>query len=317
MAADDARARALHEIARIANQYQLSGADIAAVLGSPSPGAPQARARSVMVRVLGFLGGTFVFAGIGVFIALQWSDMNSAARVVITLGSGAVAFVLAVLSTREQRFDKVTVPLFLIAAALEPTGMVVAFSEYGSGGEWRLAALVTAGTMALQFGATFAALRQSTPLFMTILFGALFWWTALDLLDVDGNIVALALGGSMLLAAVGVDRTPHRDITAVWYLLGTAAFLQGFFDLVEGSLFEVAFIVVAAAFVYLSIVLHRRTVLVVAIVAILAYTAWFTGEYFADSVGWPLALIAFGIFMIALSALAVRIDRDYVRNSPL
>ena len=35
---------------------------------------------------------------------------------------------------------------------------------------------------------------------------------------------------------------------------------------------------------------------------------------FADSMGWPLALIAFGIFMIALSALAYRIDRDYVRR---
>jgi hypothetical protein len=34
---------------------------------------------------------------------------------------------------------------------------------------------------------------------------------------------------------------------------------------------------------------------------------------FAQSVGWPLALIVFGMFMIGLSALAFRIDRDYVR----
>ena len=53
------------------------------------------RWRGVLVRVLGFLGGTFVFAGIGVFIALQWDDMNSAARIVVTLGSGLAAFILA------------------------------------------------------------------------------------------------------------------------------------------------------------------------------------------------------------------------------
>jgi hypothetical protein len=53
----------------------------------------------------------------------------------------------------------------------------------------------------------------------------------------------------------------------------------------------------------------------VATLAILAYTGWFTSEHFADSIGWPLALIAFGIFMIALSAAAYRIDRDYVRRS--
>jgi hypothetical protein len=61
-------------------------------------------------------------------------------------------------------------------------------------------------------------------------------------------------------------------------------------------------------------VLHSRTLLFVATMAILAYTGWFTGEHFADSVGWPVALIAFGMFMIGLSALAFRIDRDYVRS---
>jgi uncharacterized membrane protein YoaT (DUF817 family) len=61
-------------------------------------------------------------------------------------------------------------------------------------------------------------------------------------------------------------------------------------------------------------VVHSRALLAVATLAILAYTGWFTSEHFADSIGWPLALIAFGIFMIALSAAAYRIDRDYLRR---
>ena len=117
----------------------------------------------------------------------------------------------------------------------------------------------------------------------------------------------------MILAAVGIDRTGHRDITPVWYLFGASAFLYGFFDAVERTPFEIVFLAAAAAFVYLSVVLHTRTLLFVATIAILAYTAWFTGEHFARSVGWPLALIVFGMFMIALSALAFRIDRNYVR----
>jgi hypothetical protein len=51
----------------------------------------------------------------------------------------------------------------------------------------------------------------------------------------------------------------------------------------------------------------------VATAGILAYTAWFTGEHFAESVGWPIALIIFGLLLIGLSALALRIDRNYVR----
>ena len=310
----DARTRALEDIAVLARQHSLSADEIAAAIAHPPAAARESRGHAVLVRVLGFLGGTFVFAGIGVFIALQWSHMNSAARIVVTLGSGVAAFALAIIASREARFEKATAPLLLVAAALEPTGMLVAFQELGSGGDWRVAGLITSGAMAVQFGATFSVLRRSTALFMTLLFATLFWWTALDLVHVHEKMIALVVGSSMLLAAIGVDRTPHREITPVWYLFGAAAFLYGFFEMVERTPFEIAFIAVAAAFVYLSVVLHTRALLFVATLAIIAYTAWFTEEHFASSVGWPLALIGFGIFMIALSALAFRIDRDYVRG---
>jgi hypothetical protein len=309
----DDRARALADIVTLARRHGLSAREIAEALGPADASTTEQRRRSVLVRVLGFIGGTFVFAGVGVFIALQWDAMNSAARVVITLGSGLAAFVLAVLSSRDVRFDKATTPLFLMAAALEPTGMLVAFDEFGSGGDWRWASLVTCGTMALQLAATFGAIRRSTLLFLCMLFGTLFFWTMFDMLDADDAVVALVLGGSILLAAVGVDRTPHRVITPVWYLFGAAGVLYGVFDVVEGTPLELVFLFAAAGFVYLSVALHSRTLLFVATVAILAYTAWFTGEYFADSVGWPIALILFGLLLIGLSALAFRIDRDYVR----
>ena len=308
------RTRALAQIAALAHEHQLSLADIATALGQSPTTAEEHRWRGVLVRVLGFLGGTFVFAGIGVFIALQWDAMNSAARVIVTLGSGFTTLVLGLLAARDPRFERAATPLLLMAAALEPTGMLVAFDEYGAGGDWRWASLITCGTMALQFGVVFGLLRRSTPLFMTLLFATLFFWTALDLLDVDATVETLLMGGSLVLAAIGIDRTGHRDITPIWYLLGAALFLYGVFDAVERTPIEIAFLAVAAVFVYLSVVVHSRTLLFVSTLGILAYTGWFTGEHFADSVGWPIALIAFGIFMIGLSALAMRIDRLYVRQ---
>jgi hypothetical protein len=310
----DERARALEDIVAIAQQHGVSADDIAAALGSTPVSAHDSRRRGVLVRVLGVLGGTFVFAGVGVFIALQWDALNAPARVVVTLGSGLAAFALAAVSTRDARFDKATAPLFLMAAALEPTGMFVAFDEFGSGGDWRLASLITCGAMAAQFGLTFAAVRQATLLFLTMFFAVFFWWTAFDLADADGTVTALVLGASILLAAAGVGRTVHRIVTPFWYLAGAAAFLGGLFDALKRTPFEIVFLAVAAGFVYASVVVHSRTLLVVAVLAILAYTGWFTGEHFVDSIGWPLALVAFGLFMIGLSALAVRIDRDYVRS---
>jgi hypothetical protein len=308
-----ARAAALQQIAALAREHNLSADDVAAVLGSPAGEAVSGRGRGVLVHVLGALGGTFVFAGIGVFIALQWSDLNSAARVLVTLGSGIAVFTLAWMAVRDPRFEKAAPALFLAAAALEPAGMLVAFNEFGAGGDWRWAGLVTTGAMAAQFIAAFAALERSTLLFLSILFGTLFWWSALDLMDADDTLIALVMGASMLLAAVGADRSRRSEITPFWYFAGAAAFLWGFFDMVEGSVLEITFLAVAAGFVYASAVLHTRTLLAVATLAILGYTAYFTGEHFVDSVGWPLALVAFGLVLIGLSAAAFRIDRKYVR----
>jgi hypothetical protein len=315
------RTRALEQIAALAREHGLTASEISAALGEPAPGSDGAllppaetRARTLLGRAGAYLGGTFVFAGIAAFIALQWDSMNSAARVIITLGSGLAAFALAALSTRDARFEKAVAPLFLIAAVLEPVGMLVAFKEFGSGGDPRLAALITAGVIALQFAAVFSVLKHSMLLFLAVFFGMLFWWTAFDLLNMDGDVGALALGGCLVLAAIGADRTPHASMTPSWYLVGGIAFLYGLFDLVERTPFEILFILTASGLVYLSAAIQSRTLLIVATGAILGYTGWFTGEHFADSLGWPLALVLFGLLMISLSALAFRIDRRYIRN---
>ena len=309
----DARAEALQQIAEIARAHGLTAADVAAAVGDRRDRIGAGPSRGVLVHVLGVLGGTFVFAGIGVFIAMQWSDLNSAARVLVTLGAGSAAFVLAILGSKDQRYETAATPLFLAAAVLQPTGMLVAFEEFGSGGDWRWASLIASGAMAVQFILTFASLQRATLLFLTILFGAVFGWTALDLVDADRTLMALVVGASLLLACVGCDRRGHNGITPFWYFIGASMFLYGFFDAVERTPLEISFLAVAAAFVYGSVLLHSRTLLAVATLAILAYTAWFTSEHFVDSVGWPLALVAFGLVLIGLSGLAFRIDRQYVR----
>jgi hypothetical protein len=310
----DERTRALRTIADIAREHSLSAADVAAALREASATESEDRRQHVLVRVLGYLGGTFVFAGIGVFIALQWDQLNSAARVLVTLGSGLAAFVLGVLSEREARFRNAATPLLLVAGALEPTGMFVAFDEFGSGGDWRWAALVTSGAMALQFAAAFGAIRRSTPVFLTILFGAWFLWTALDLVGIDDTVIAIVVGGSLLLTSVAADQAGWGTITPLWYFFGAAFFLYGLFDGIKHTPFEILFIAAAAGLVYASALLRSRTLLGVATLAILAYTGWFTGQHFVDSIGWPLALVAFGLVLIGLSALAFRIDRQYVRR---
>jgi hypothetical protein len=99
----------------------------------------------------------------------------------------------------------------------------VLFDEYGAGGDWRWAVLIVCGTMAAQFGAVFVPIKRSTLLLVTVAFATFSACTAFDLLEVDGEVIALVIGASLVLAATGVDRTRHRAITPVWYLVGLSA----------------------------------------------------------------------------------------------
>ena len=67
---------------------------------SESPASDDGKT-TILTRALAYLGGTFVFAGLGVFIAMNWESMNFPAQVVITLGSGLAAFVMALIAAKD------------------------------------------------------------------------------------------------------------------------------------------------------------------------------------------------------------------------
>ena len=104
-------------------------------------------------------------------------------------------------------------------------------------------------------------------------------------------------------------------LTAQLFFVGCWAFLWGLFEWVEGTWAELLFVVAVCGMVYLGVWARSRILNLASTVALLAYTAYFTGRYFADSVGWPIALIVIGLLMLAISALALRIDRNYLRKA--
>jgi len=285
---------ALEQIVEIARAHGLTPADITAAFEEAKPGREQLSG-SLLGRILGYLGGTFIFAGLAVFIALNWDVMNSAARIIITLGSGITAFIMAIVASADERYARVRTPLYLIAAALQPVGLLVAIDEFSSGGSWHYAALLTAGT--------------------TLVFALWFFGVALDLVNVDEDLIALILGASTLSFCIGLERTRHRGMTPFWYLAGSILFFHGLFELVQRTAFELVFLAVACAGVFLSTWVRSRTLLFVCTIAILAYISYFTAEHFQDSLGWPLVLVVLGMVFIALSAMAMRISRRYISDS--
>lgn len=280
---------------------------------SESP-APDDGKTTILTRALAYLGGTFVFAGLGVFIAMNWESMNFAAQVIITLGSGLAAFVMALIAARDERYEKAAAPLFLIAAVLQPTGILVIFAEFYKGNEWELVSMAISGAMAAQQILALIMTQRTTLVFTTLVFAVVFMLTLFSYLGVDYDITTLALGGTLLSLSVGLDQTRHKGITPFWYLVGSMSLLYGVFSLIERSPIEIAFLGVAAAVVYLSTVVRSRTLLFVGTLAILAYIGYFSARHFVQSIGWPIALVLFGLLLIGLSATAFRINKNYISN---
>lgn len=310
----DTQQDALSEIARIAQRHNLSLKEIAGAL-EKNTGEKEARNQSIVTRLLAFLGGVFILAGIGAYVSMFWDEMNSAARIIITLGSGIVGYILALIAANDARFIRATTPLFLISALLQPTGMLVTFHEFSTGGDERYAVLFTAAVMLLQQLVTFKKCRRGVLLFVSIFFGLAFFGTALDLLKADEDLIWFVLGASTLCLSYSIDKTAHYNITPFWYFTGTTAIAWSAFELLENSPFEILYLGLAAFLIYFSTVVRSRTVLFVATLSMLGYIGYFTAEHFANSIGWPIALVFIGLVLIGLSAVALRINRKYIQQT--
>lgn len=307
---DDARRRALAEIARLAAAHDLTPDEIRHATAGAEPGGT-----GVLVRVFGYLGGLFVFAGLVALAAIQWPDLNAAARIVITLGPGVAALALALAARGDARYAGAVAPLLLIAAALEPTGMMVAFAELGGGGDARVAGLVTAATVAMQFMAVRRTHGGTLPWFLASLFALAAATLALDLVAVVPPAHAgLTVGATALLLAVHADRHGLAGAATVWYPAGAALAQAALFEILESGPAELLFPAAAAALLYLSVILRSRGLLVVSVLGLLGFVGYYTAEHFARSLGWPLALVGFGLTLIALGALGLRLDRRYLRG---
>ncbi len=303
---------ALQDIVALAQHNQITLAEIAQALDASSV-QPNAAPASVLSKLFGYVGGIFVFAGIGVFISMYWDDFGSASRVIVTLGSGLVAFVMGLVCLSDQKYERAVTPLFLMASVLQPTGIMVMLQEYSSGGDVRHGLLFMAAYMLMQQGATFWAKQRTVLAFSAVLFGCIFFANLFDIWDVDEKLIGIVVGSSLLCIAYAMQQSKHMAIAAFWYFVGAVLLLWSIFESVENSLLEPVYLGATAFIIFLSTYARSRTLLLVGTLAMLLYIGYYTAEHFANTVGWPIALVIIGIALIGLSALAVRLNNQYIK----
>jgi len=302
----------LQDIVSLARHHQLTLEEIAQALNDPESGREKQSA-GILSRLFGYVGGIFVFAGIGVFISMYWDDFGSAARVIVTLGVGLVAFLMGLVCLAEQKYERAATPLFLMASLLQPTGILVMLQEYASGGDARHGLLFMATYMLIQQGSAFWARQRSVLAFSAILFGCVFFANLFDILDISERLTGLVIGTSLLFVAYALNQSRHIAIAAFWYFAGAVIQLWSIFELVKNSSLEPVYLGASALMIFMSTYVRSRTLLLVGTLSMLCYIGYYTAKHFANAVGWPIALVLIGIALIGLSSLAVRLNNKYIR----
>lgn len=305
---------ALQDIVSLARHNNITLEEIAAALEAPQQQA-QKETSSVLSKLFGYIGGIFVFAGIGVFISMYWDDFGSAARVIVTLATGLVAFFMGLVCLVDKKYERAATPLFLIASVLQPTGIMVMLQEYSSGGDARYGLMFMAIYMLIQQGATFLAKGRTVLVFSAILFGCIFFANLFDILDMSEKLIGIVMGTSLLCVAYALNQSKHVAIAPFWYFIGAVILLFSVFDMVKNTPFELAYLGVSALIISLSTYVRSRTLLLVGTISMLLYIGYFTAKNFANTVGWPIALVMIGIALIALSSLAVRLNNKYIKSA--
>ena len=308
-----ARDDALVEIVALVRQHGLTVGEIASALDR-DPHTRVARSSGILSRVFGYLGGAFVFAGLAIYIGMRWNDLGSTGRVLLTLGPGFCAFVLALVCTTHEAFAGAALPLFLIAALVQPTGILVLMNEFSQGGDPAYGVLFMNMVMVIQQGCAFWAKRRTVLAFTTIIFATGFVTVALDLLHVGRDLMGIVLGMSLGCIAWSVDRSPHRPLAGPIYFFAALLFLAAWYHVLRHTAIEVLFVGLSCAVVFLSIVARSRSLLAVGTLALIAYIGYFIGEHFENNLNAPIVLMIAGFLFIAIGAAAVRINNKYIRQ---
>lgn len=310
-----AKQDALQEIVTLARTHQISAAEISHAM-TDVKAVQENESGSTVSRLFGYIGGLLVFAGICIFIGNNWENINSAGRVIITLGTGFAAFLLGVFAINHSKYDRVATPLLLMAAFLQPVGMMVMLFEYSRGGDPRHGILFMAGTLLLQQSLALLGRPRTTLAFTSIFFFCAFFTQLLDIYDVEGRLTALCLSTSLMLFSWTLSQSRHRAIAGFWYFFAAGISLAVVWDYLQRTPFEPLFLGLCALYIFISTRARSRVLLLMGCIGMLSYIGYYTALYFANSNLWPLALILVGGAFIGLGALALKLNAKYIREKP-
>ncbi len=278
---DSHKLQAIAEIRRLVEAHGLDAHDLRALadaIGTPQS-APvavdhgrHAGLGAIVLRVFYYLGGTLVFAGLGIYIQTVWQDLTSLQRVLITLGPGLVAYLVGIIFARHPDLVKAATPAHIVAFVMQPVGLFVLLDEFFEGDDAALGAMVVFGPLAIQQLLTFISLRRPSLLLFTLLFTYGFAGAATAYFDFDFGVSAVACGWLLYFLSVDMHRRDaYRELTPLFFTMGSGLMLAGLSYHVSGTFYEPLALALSFGFLMHAVLAGSGTLYVVAVLSVAAY----------------------------------------------
>lgn len=284
--------------------------------------SPQFSAQFSMVHVLYYLGGLLALSAVSFFVTLAWSQMGDGVLLALSLS------LLVLFAALTQKFLKLSlrVPAGLMSAVTLACVPLAVFAAQRMAGLWTgyedyvdYHRYIDWRWLSLEVSTIIAALillyLWRLP-FLLMPTAITLWYMGMDLVpflfhweyehwDFTMRAKFTALyGGVLILIAFWVDlRARRSEDFAFWlYLAGVVSFWGGLSCMDSGSEWgKFVYCLINLAMLFIGVVLQRRVFAVFGAFGIFGYLGYLAWNVFADSLLFPIALIALGLGIIAFA----------------
>lgn len=266
-----------------------------------------------MVQLLQYIGGFIVLLGIGSFIATFWGDITGSARVTIALGGAVLSYALGMILMRLDTKSESGVAFHLIAGVLFPFALYVCLNEMLGLEMTSGVAMSISLALLVLYAATYTAVRHLIFTFFMLAASISFLYSGLFVLmpDMTAEMIAyvtMCIGAAGIFVGSTFRGSLNEPLSEMMYFLGSGALVLSAASLFGSErIWELLYPFLLAGLFYLVLLLRSHRMFIVCTLALMGYIVYLTGKYFADVVGWPVALILTGIVLIAIGYVAVRV----------
>ena len=133
--------------------------------------------RMSLATILSYIGGAIILVGITIYFGQQWSYLNDAVKLLLTLGFGILLYLAGFIFYRDSRTHIASFGIFFIAFSLIPFGLYLLFDIIGFNTDKILTNIILSLLLSVVSIATLLLLRHTFFLLSTIIFSTWLYYS--------------------------------------------------------------------------------------------------------------------------------------------